>query len=222
MFVTFFQELKAGRRAGDVARIPHADGGDGGRSRLAPGRGFLLSVTRHAGEGRAQPRQVRPRVRPRVQGPRADGGGARRRDPDRVAQEADREIPDRGGEEADRGHGRPRQAARNAAQAPGRAEGAPPGRQEMDRHRRHLAVRRLRLQSGGRAHRPGWEPQFPRGEGVGQARVQGSSTTRSSSAPATSSSRCGGCANSRAPARPRNSISTAPSRAPRTRAISTS
>jgi uncharacterized protein with von Willebrand factor type A (vWA) domain len=47
------------------------------------------------------------------------------------------------------------------------------------------------------------------------------STTRSSSAPATSRSRCGACANSRAPARPRNSTSTAPSRARRTRAIST-
>jgi uncharacterized protein with von Willebrand factor type A (vWA) domain len=30
----------------------------------------LLSVARRAGEGRAQPRQVRPRVRHRVQGPR--------------------------------------------------------------------------------------------------------------------------------------------------------
>ena len=58
-------------------------------------------------------------------------------------------------------------------QAPRRAEGPPPGRQQMDRHRRHLAVRRLRLQSGRRAHRPGREPQFPRREGVGQARVQG-------------------------------------------------
>ena len=33
--------------------------------------------------------------------------------------------------------------------------------------------RRLRLQSGRRAHRPGRQSQFPRGEGVGQARVQG-------------------------------------------------
>ena len=40
-------------------------------------------------------------------------------------------------------------------QAPGRAEGPPPGRHEMDRHRRHLAVRRLRLQSGRHPHRPG-------------------------------------------------------------------
>ena len=33
--------------------------------------------------------------------------------------------------------------------------------------------RRVRLQPGRRAHRPGCESQFPRGEGVGQARVQG-------------------------------------------------
>src|SRR5580692_2477588 len=55
--------------------------------------------------------------------------------------------------------------------APRRAEGAPPGRQEMDWHGRHVTVRRLRLQSGRRAHRPGHQPQFPRREGVGQARV---------------------------------------------------
>ncbi len=54
----------------------------------------------------------------------------------------------------------------------------PSGRQEMDRHRRHLAVRRLRLQSRRRAHRPGHQPQFPRRESVGQARVQGSRRRR--------------------------------------------
>ena len=42
--------------------------------------------------------------------------------------------------------------------AAGRAEGPPPGRLQMDRHRRHLSVWGLRLQSGRRAHRPGREP----------------------------------------------------------------
>src|SRR5208283_1239239 len=56
-----------GRRSGDAARISHFDGGHGGRPRVAAGRGVLLSLPRHAGEGRAQPRQVRPRVRPCVQ-----------------------------------------------------------------------------------------------------------------------------------------------------------
>ena len=54
---------------------------------------------------------------------------------------------------ADRGPRRLGQADGDAARAPRRAEGAAPGRQQMDRHRRHLAVRRLRLQPRGRAHR---------------------------------------------------------------------
>ncbi len=222
MFATFFHELKAAGVAGDAARISHADGGDGEGFGRPPGRGFLLPVARRAGEGRAQSRQVRPRVRPCVQGPRPRRGGACRRNSGRMAQEAHRKISHRGRKEADRGDGRPRQASRNAAPAACRAERPPSGRQEMDRHRRHLAVRRLWLQSRRRAHRPGQEPQFPRREGVGQARVQGSRRTMSSSARATSRSRCGACANSPAPARPTSSISTAPSRAPRTRAISTS
>ena len=41
-----------------------------------------------------------------------------------MAEKAGREIPDRRGEEADRGNGRPRQAARDLAQAPGRTERA--------------------------------------------------------------------------------------------------
>ena len=52
--------------------------------------------------------------------------------------------------------------------------GPPPGRQQVDRHRRHLAVRRPWLQSRRRPDRAGEEPQQPRREGVGQARVQGS------------------------------------------------
>ena len=56
--------------------------------------------------------------------------------------------------------------------APRGAEGAARGRQQMDRHRRHLAVRRLRLQSRRRAHRPERKPPSPRDQGVGQARVQ--------------------------------------------------
>jgi hypothetical protein len=47
------------------------------------------------------------------------------------------------------------------------------GGKEVDRHRRYLAIRRLRLQSRGRPYRPGPESQFPSGEGVGSAPVQG-------------------------------------------------
>ena len=222
MFATFFHELKA---AGvpvtlrEYLTLMEAMEKD---VAVAPGRGLLLSVARGAGEGRAQSRQVRPRVRPRVQGARSGRRGAGGRNSRRVAEEAHRKISHRGREEADRGAGRSRQAARDAAPAAGRAERPPPGRQEMDRHRRHLALRRLRLQSRRHAHRPGRQPQFPRGESVGQARVQGSRRRRRARHPQHQESRCAACANSPAPARPTNSISTAPSRAPRTKAISTS
>src|SRR5277367_6080438 len=57
-----------------------------------------------------------------------------------MAEEAHREAPHRGGEETDRGAGRSRQASRNAAPAARRAEGPSPGRQEVDRYGRDLAV----------------------------------------------------------------------------------
>ena len=41
----------------------------------------------------------------------------------------------------------------------------------MDRHRRHLALRRLRLQPRGRADRPGRGPARAGGQGLGPARV---------------------------------------------------
>jgi hypothetical protein len=47
------------------------------------------------------------------------------------------------------------------------------GGNKMDRHRRHLALRRLRLQPAGHPHRPGQGPQQERGQGLGPARLQG-------------------------------------------------
>ena len=82
-------------------------------------------------------------------------------------------LPVRGGEGQDRGARRLGQDHGGAEEAPRGAEGPPPGRQQMDRHRRHLALRRRRLQPRRRAHRPEGEPQQPRHQGVGQARVQG-------------------------------------------------
>src|SRR5216684_3847497 len=66
------------------------------------------------------------------------------------------------------------QAHGDAAPAPERAEGPAPGRQQVDRHRGNLAVRRGGLQSRGHPYRTGEEPQFPCGESVGPPRVQGS------------------------------------------------
>ena len=56
-------------------------------------------------------------------------------------------------------------------QAPRGAEGTPPGRLQVDRHRGHVAVRRLRLQPRGHAHRAGGRAQSQRREGLGPARV---------------------------------------------------
>ncbi len=135
------------------------------------GRRFLLPVTRRAGQGRAPSRPFRPGVRSCLPG----AGGARR--PARqgvaggVAAQARRVEPHARGDGQDRGAGRLGQADGDAAPAPGGAEGASPGRLEVDRHRRHVAVRRPRLQSRGRADRPGRQPQLPGGQGLGQARV---------------------------------------------------
>ena len=126
------------------------------------------------------------------------GDGIDGRDPRGVAAQARREAPDRGGEEADRGDGRLGKAHGDAEEAARGAEGAPPGRQQVDRHGRHLAVRRLRLQSRGRAHRPGQEPRAAARSRSGTSASTRTSTTPSSSARATSRSRCGGCASSRA------------------------
>jgi hypothetical protein len=77
----------------------------------------------------------------------------------RMAGKAGRKAPDRGGRaRRDRGARRLRQADGDAAQAAGGTEGPAPGRLEMDRHRRHLALRRLWLQPRGRAHRPARKP----------------------------------------------------------------
>ena len=70
--------------------------------------------------------------------------------------------------------------------------------------------------------RIGGQGQHRRAVKVSDQREYKDLETRSSSARATSRSRCAACASSRAPARPTSSISTTPSRARRTRAISTS
>ena len=143
-------------------------------------------------------------------------GRSQDRNPRGVAEKARRAASDRGGEKADRGARRLGKADGDVAPAARRAEGAAPGRQQMDRHRRHLAVRRLRLQPRRRAHRPGGGRQPQRGQGVGPARVPQSRRHASSSAPATSSWRCAGCASSPARGRPRSSTSPARSARPRT------
>ena len=141
------------------------------RRRQPHGRQLLLPVARRAGQGRGPVRQVRPRLRRLLQGRRA----ARRLhpgDPARVAAEAARARALARGEGGDREDGLGR-ADGDAEEALRGAEEAPRGRQQDDRHRRHLAVRRLRLQPAGHPHRPGEGPQQERGQGLGPAPVQG-------------------------------------------------
>ena len=222
MFATFFHELKAAKVPVTLKEYLTLMEALRGRPRRPQRRALLLSLARRAGEGRAPPRQVRPGVRPRLQGPRTDARGAGGADPRGVAALGRPALPVRGGEGQDRGARRLGKDHGGAEEAPRGAEGPPPGRQQVDRHRRHVALRRRRLQPRRRAHRPEDQPQQPRHQGVGQARVQGPRRQRSSSAPATSRSRYAACASSPARARPTSSTSTAPSRAPRTRATSTS
>ena len=110
-----------GQGAGDAEGVPHAHGGDRQGGHRPLGRRLLLPVPRRPGEGREEPRQVRPGLRPRLQGPGEDGRRRRRRHPGRVAEEDLREVPHRGGEGADRGHGRLRQADGGARRAHARS-----------------------------------------------------------------------------------------------------
>ena len=107
------------------------------------------------------------------------------------------------------------QADGDVQEAPRGAEGAPRGRQQVDRHRRHLALRPRRLQPRRHPHRRRIGRQPHGGQGLGQARVPQPRRHASNSARATSRSRCAACAASPARARPTNSTSTAPSPAPR-------
>src|SRR5215470_13748255 len=91
-----------------------------------------------------------------------------------MAEKTRGEIFNRGRKEADRGDGGPRQTAGDVAQAAGGTEASPPGRLKMDRNSRYLSLWRVWIQPGGCSHWSGWQPEFSRGQSLGQARVQGS------------------------------------------------
>ena len=151
---------------------PH--GGDGGRGRGLVGGRLLHRRPRDPRQGRAPHRPLRPRLRREFLGPRDDpgrGAGERGHPAPRMAREAGREAADRRGARRDRGRGQLRGADAEAARASGRAEGSPPGRQQVDRHGGHLALRGLWLQPRRGADRPGRKPPPPRRQGLGQARV---------------------------------------------------
>ena len=163
-------------------------------------RRFLLSRRADAGEGRAPSRPVRPRVRPAFQRARS---GARGRP-------APRELPEEW----------LRKLAEKLLTDEEKAQIEALGGWDklMETLRQRLAEQKERHQGGSKwigtaGTSPfgayGYNPEGvrigqdesrapPRRQGLGQARVQGPRRRRSSSARATSSSRCAGCAGSRA------------------------
>ena len=224
MFVTFFHELKSRQGAGHAEGIPDADGG--AAAPISPSssvedfyylsRAALVKDERHLDKFD----QVFGHV---FKGLELMSEAVEGRDPRGVAAPRLAALPLRGGQEEDRGARRLGQDHGGAEEAPRRAEGPPPGRLEVDRHRRHLALRRLRLQPGRRAHRP---------EGATAISARSRSGTSASSRTSTTTVELG-TRNIKVAlrrlrklrarrARRRSSTSTAPSRAPRTRATSTS
>ena len=222
MFIGFVEALRRGGHSRLAEGASAAARGARRRGDRRRARAILLSRPRDLRSRREPARPLRPGVRRGVQ-------GAGRRPARRSAPTSPRNgcklvaetLPDAradGGDQGARLLGRDHGGAEAAAR---RAEGPPPGRQQVDRHRRHLALRPWRLQSRRRAHRRAGPPR-PRDQGVGEARVPRPRRRRASSAPATSRSRCAACAASPAKARPTSSTSTRRSTAPRGRAGSTS
>ena len=159
------------RRPGVDPGIPGPAGRAAPAPRLRRRRCVLLPEPRRAGEGREVLRQVRPRLCglfPRHRDHRRPPGRA---DSRRMAAQGIRQVPQRGGEGEDHVAGRAGQADRGVQEAPRRAEGASRGRQQVDRHRRYLAVRRRRLQPRRYPRRSRGRPGA-RGQGLGEARIQ--------------------------------------------------
>ncbi len=149
--------------------------------------------------------------------------GGRGRDPRGVAARRVSALFDRGGEGAHRASSAAgRRSWRSSRRRLAEQKGRHAGRHQVDRHRRHVAVRRLWLQSGRHSHRPEGKPAPARDQGLGQARVQGSRRRRRARH-AQSQGRAAAAAQVRARRRgTRSSISIRRSAARRARAISTS
>ena len=94
-------------------------------------------------------------------------------------------------------------------------DGAHHGGNKMDRHRRHIPFGARRPQPEGHPHRRRRKGRQVGRQGLGEARLQGLRRLASSSARATSRSRCGGCAASRAKAPSSSSTWTTRSSRPR-------
>ena len=141
-----------------------------GKGVIGLDRRVLLSLARGAGEGRGELRQVRPRLLGVLAG---CGDHSRHRGADSARwllkqvelhrqEEEKKQIQALGGWEK-----LMETLKKRLEEQKGRHQGGA----EMDRNRRLLALRRVRLQPGRRTHRPGEIAQQERGQGVGPARV---------------------------------------------------
>jgi RimJ/RimL family protein N-acetyltransferase len=202
MLIDFFFTLQGRQDPGHDQGIPDPARSAGKeRHRRLAGR-LLLPVAPDAGEGRSPLRQVRPRLRPVLQGHQRRVSTPRQRHPARLADQAHEARADARAE-GRAGKIRLRQADGPPQRAAEGAEGTPRRRQQVDRHRRHLAVRQRRHQSRRRPHRrQGRQPHG--GQGMGSSAPTRTTTASASWARATSRSRCAACASSRARARKKN------------------
>ncbi len=140
MFETFFAELRSAKIPVTLKEYLTLLEAVGCRRRRKSRRGFLLSRPREPREGRAQSRSFRSGLRARLQGARADHRYARGRDPGRMAAPRRDALSERGRQEEDRRAWRLGDDHGGAEEAPRRAERTPPGRQQVDRHRRHVTL----------------------------------------------------------------------------------
>ena len=142
MFLNFFTELRTAKVPVSLREyLSLLDALDQDLADKKSG-GFLLPGARLPGEGRAPFRQVRPGLRAAFsRASRLLARASRRRNPRRmVAKLAERYLSEEEKREIEAL--RLGQAVRDAQEAAGGAEGPSSGRQQVDRHRRHLALRR--------------------------------------------------------------------------------
>ena len=133
---------------------------------------FYYPVAHGPGEGRAQPRPLRPGVRPRLQGPGADGRRRHRRHPGRVAAKISEKFltdEEKAQIEALGGWDKLMETLEERLEEQKKRH---EGGNKMIGTGGTSPVRRQRLQSRRRPHRPGQGPARQGGQGLGQARIQ--------------------------------------------------
>ena len=171
MLIDFFLHLKSARLPVSTREFLTLLEALRGARGVAVARRLLRARAHVARQGRDAVRPLRPRVRQLLQGRRArssTSAPASRRSGCAASSTRTLSDEDRRRVEALGGWDK---LMRDLPRAPGRAEGAPRRRLEVDRHRRHQPVRRVRLQPRGHPRRPGGQRLAERGQGLGRAQL---------------------------------------------------